>query len=116
MTATVVVTGSRDPERVSKRDVWQALDTLGPTLVLVGCCRTGADHYARRWCRAHDVRVEVFQANWAQYGRGAGPRRNQRMIDAAPRHSTVLAFPRGGAGTADCVRRARIAGLRVVER
>jgi hypothetical protein len=63
-----------------------------------------------------------FKANWKAYGNGAGPRRNQEMVDTMP--DLVLAFPdtctcdrRPGAhwshGTADAMRRARLALIRV---
>ena len=45
--------------------------------------------------------------------RGAGPERNARML-AEGRPDLVVAFP-GGTGTADMVRRAKAAGVRVVE-
>lgn len=96
--------------------VWAALSALNPSRVLVGCCPSGADRFAREWCRAHGVPFRRYVAQWGMFGRRAGPRRNQQMIDAAPEGSTVLAFPRGGPGTADCIRRAVAAGLEVVQR
>jgi len=52
-------------------------------------------------------------ANWAGLGRKAGPIRNQEMLDQG-RPNMVVAFP-GGRGTADMVRRARGAGVEVIE-
>jgi len=52
-------------------------------------------------------------ANWAELGRKAGPIRNQQMLDEG-KPNLVVAFP-GGRGTADIVRRARAAGIEVVE-
>lgn len=46
-------------------------------------------------------------------GKAAGPIRNQHMIDTA-KPDLVVSFP-GGAGTADMVRRAKAAGVRVIE-
>ena len=54
-----------------------------------------------------------FRADWHKYGKAAGPIRNQRMIDEG-RPDLVIAFP-GGRGTADMVRRALLAGVRVIE-
>lgn len=55
----------------------------------------------------------VALADWQKYGKAAGPRRNQRMLDEG-KPDLVLAFP-GGAGTADMVRRARQANVTVIE-
>lgn len=113
---TVVVTGSRDLD--DEEIVALALNALEPTRVLVGCCPTGADLHARLWCYAHSFKPEVYEAAWTEFGKKAGPARNQRMIDAAKAVRgplVVLAFPRGGPGTADCMRRARAAGLKVIK-
>jgi hypothetical protein len=52
------------------------------------------------------------KAEWKKYGPAAGPIRNQRMLDWGP--DLVVAFS-GGKGTADMVRRARAAGVEVIE-
>lgn len=73
----------------------------------------GADRLARLWANSNLVRVETFEADWDNQGRFAGPMRNQRMLDEG-RPDVVIAFP-GGRGTADMVRKARKAGVQVVE-
>jgi len=72
----------------------------------------GADRMAGRWAINAGVPVEVFQADWATHGRAAGPLRNQRMLDEG-KPDLVIAFP-GGKGTADMVRRAKAAGVAVL--
>lgn len=57
--------------------------------------------------------IESYPADWKRDGRGAGPIRNQRMIDEGKPH-IVIAFP-GGKGTADMVMRAEMAGIPVVK-
>jgi len=111
---TVVVTGSRDLEPAP---VVRALRKLNPDRVLVGCCPTGADLAAREWCAKHGVPCRVFRARWGLSGRRAGPLRNARMIAAAVEAGAfcVLAFPRGGPGTRDCMNQATAAGLAVVQ-
>lgn len=73
----------------------------------------GADEMAARWAKLADVPVAVVKADWQRHGKAAGPLRNQEMLD---RHhpDQVIAFP-GGRGTADMVRRAKAAGLKVRE-
>lgn len=74
---------------------------------------TGADECARIWAKETGIPCETFPASWMQDGRAAGPKRNQRMIDQG-KPDAVVAFP-GGRGTADMVRRARVAHIPVYE-
>ena len=107
------VSGSR---RLKGPAVTDALYHIFPDRVLVGDCPTGADRAARDWCRANKVPCEVFRADWTQ-GRKAGPLRNGRLVARAVelRAKALLAFPRGGPGTADCMCQARAVGLRIVK-
>jgi len=73
----------------------------------------GADSMAREWAKVYDIPLETYRADWVQYLRRAGPIRNQRMVDEAKPHC-VIAFP-GGAGTDDMKRRARRAGILVLD-
>jgi hypothetical protein len=80
-------------------------------IVIHGAAR-GADTLADKWARAHGVTVESYPADWDRHGRAAGPIRNTEMLDRKP--DVVIAFP-GGPGTADMVRKARAAGITVIE-
>lgn len=80
--------------------------------IITGACRTGADDLASSFAMVHWTGYEEYPADWKAHGRAAGPIRNQQMIDTKP--ELVVAFP-GGAGTTDCVRRARAAGIEVME-
>jgi hypothetical protein len=108
----VLVTGSRNFPDESK--VHMALDVWADGYVVVGDCPTGADKFARQWCDSKGVECEVHYADWDAHGRAAGPIRNQVMIDAKP--DLVIAFYHGDSrGTRDCVRRALIARIPVLE-
>ena len=84
------------------------------TTVMHGGAR-GADSIAGEIAQSHGLQVELFEADWARYGRGAGPVRNRRMIETGP--DLVLAFHNylwtGSKGTRDCVKRALSAGIHV---
>ena len=80
-----------------------------PTTIVHGGA-TGADALADHVARLFNFQVEIWPADWRSDGKGAGPRRNQRMIDAGA--DGLVAFP-GGRGTADCVRRAKRARIEV---
>jgi hypothetical protein len=73
----------------------------------------GADRMAGEWARNHRVENIKFCADWEKLGRKAGPIRNQLMLDEG-KPDLVVAFP-GGRRTADMVRRARAAGVEVIE-
>ena len=112
MSTLLVVTGSHAIERSI---VWCALDEEKPDCVFVGDCETGTDHYTRQWCAANGVPCCVLLADWSRGKRG-GPRRNTCLVQAAVLSGVkrMFAFPRGGRGTADCIRKAVAAGLEVI--
>ncbi len=94
----------------------------------------GADYWAESWsfmqrvpfygipARWHDLShpdaVIRKRADGTAYDAKAGPRRNQRMIDEG-RPDLVVSFPRAngkwGPGTQDMMRRARAAGIEVIQ-
>lgn len=116
MTISVMVTGSRDLE---DRDLVEGrLARLMPEQVRVGCCPTGVDRIVREWC-ARNLQPHqwaVFSADWRRLGKRAGPVRNRRLVRWAKENSAiVLAFPRGGPGTAHCIELAKRVGLHVGE-
>lgn len=110
----VIVTGSRHWR--SRQTVFDVLDRVGPRMVVVGDCPTGADRWAREWCEEHDTPGVVFEADWGRWGRRAGPVRNQHMVETHRDADVCLVFLRTDGpskGTRDCARRARRAGVRV---
>jgi hypothetical protein len=82
-------------------------------LLIIHGAAMGADRWADIWAARANVPVKRFRANWDRYGKSAGPRRNQKMLDEG-KPDLVIAFP-GGFGTADMVARARTAGVPVTE-
>ena len=74
----------------------------------------GADTLGRQAAEELGIKVEAYPADWQQYGRAAGPIRNQQMLDSGI--DLVLAFHHNldkSKGTADMVRRVRRAGIEV---
>lgn len=111
MKTTILVTGSRD--WVDRGIIKQALKLYADheVVVLHGACR-GADTIADRHAKALGYTVKRFKANWAKYGKAAGPYRNQAMVNRRP--DIVLAFHPDLAqskGTKDCVDKALEAGI-----
>lgn len=129
----VIVTGPRD--WLDRRAVWRPLDlTLahyGSLLVRNGKAKRGVDSLVSEWTRlqkGHGVTEDPHPADWDTHGHQAGFIRNGEMVKALPRADVVMAWglpceknarwcPRGvhpTHGTADCVKKAREAGIRVV--
>ncbi|WP_218916547.1 SLOG family protein [Rubinisphaera brasiliensis] len=71
----------------------------------------GADRLAGEWAADRGVEVLACAANWKVHGRAAGPISNRRMLDESP--DLLVAFP-GGRGTADMVKAAKKAGVKIV--
>lgn len=110
MNARVIVTGGRDYD--DYETVAATLSEIRPTVVAEGGA-SGADRLAAIWCHETLTEHEAFPADWAKFGRAAGPIRNEAMLrEFEP--DLVVAFP-GGRGTAHMVSIAREAGVDVLE-
>lgn len=92
----------------NRAKVFSTLDRLNPSFVIVGCA-DGADKLVREWAKDRRVPFKEFKAEWAKWGRAAGPMRNARMLlEGKP--DKGVAFP-GGTGTADMMQRLCAAGI-----
>ena len=137
-TPVIIVTGSRMFR--PKEAVWEVLDAcydrlkdrpksetaMGTLVIRHGDCRVkgyraGADRWAHEWCFRHPDVIEVMypvrKAEWQTFGKGAGPRRNERMVKAGG--DLLLAFPLEGPrerskGTWNCIDLARAHNIPVV--
>ena len=85
------------------------------TIVIEGEAR-GADRLAAKSAKLLDFEVWPYPAQWEQYGRAAGLIRNQQMLDDG-KPDVVVYFHHNLAeskGTGDMVRRAKRAGIPVI--
>ena len=106
----VLVTGGRDfTDAVVIKEALMDIEQR-PDLIIHGDA-AGADRVAGQVAAKWGIEVWKFPANWARYGKSAGPRRNYQMIQEG-RPTLVLAFP-GGAGTANMIKQASKAGLTI---
>jgi hypothetical protein len=84
------------------------------TVIIEGDCR-GADRIAGYLGRKYGYEVIPVAADWFQYGKAAGPIRNQKMLDDY-HPDCVVAFHNNlkySKGTKDMVERAKKAGIEV---
>ena len=109
----VIICGGRDfKDAISLNAALDRAHAAQAVTAVVHGGAPGADALAGAWAQARRIPVEVFPADWKRFRLRAGPLRNQQMADAGA--DACLAFP-GGGGTADMVRRARAAGIPVIE-
>jgi hypothetical protein len=76
----------------------------------------GADTAAKELADKYNIHLEPFPAKWKQYGRAAGPIRNQQMLDEG-KPTLVLAFHDNlneSSGTKDMIERSLKAGIPLV--
>ncbi len=95
-----------------KEAIRSALMSLGPEVVIHGAAR-GADSLAGEVANDLNISVEVYPAQWSLYGRGAGPIRNQQMIDEG-KPDMVIWFHRdldSSKGTKNMVHKAEDLGI-----
>ena len=111
----LIVAGSRDFNGynvIAKHiDAWWKEHDDGTELYIISGGAKGVDALGERYAEAHGVLFRVFQADWNQYGRSAGPRRNREMAGHA---DALLAFPVGPSwGTRNMIEQAESHGLSV---
>jgi hypothetical protein len=112
----ILICGSREwadyPQVVR---IVRAFRDCRPTIIHGGA--TGADSMAQRAADLYGlltVPYPVSREDWDRYGKAAGPRRNDVMLQEG-RPDLVIAFRLDGPsrGTDDMIRRARAAGVPV---
>jgi hypothetical protein len=127
---TIIVTGSRDwwHQPSVHQPLNGFLQKYDRLLIRNGLAKRGLDDLVHRWTEDHLDQGAVedpYKADWDRFGNRAGHIRNQRMVDEGADMVLAWANPcrRNGPwcppgrhpshGTADCVRRARDAGIPV---
>ena len=121
----VLVTGGRHYSGTGLvSELCRLLIDEGPIDIVINGGARGADTIAKEWADDSDIACETMMADWDTFGKRAGSIRNQAMVDrviALKReqklsdYDIVCVAAPGGHGTADCVRRAQKAGIRVNE-
>lgn len=112
----VLVTGDREWSDI--KAVLDVLEQLPPGTILVhGACR-GADVTCAAVAEALGFTVRAYPADWDRFHKGAGPIRNQQMLDCEhrPEEPIDLCFAfhnniNNSRGTKDMMRRAEKAGV-----
>lgn len=74
----------------------------------------GADTLAVQFAKQYNLPLHEFPADWNKYGKGAGPVRNQKMIDEG-HPDLIVAFPmKISKGTRDMINRGLMEDIEVI--
>ncbi len=109
----ILVCGDRHWKRMDI--IERELKKFPPGTIVIEGEAPGADTLGRFVAERLGFGVIPFPAKWHIYGRGAGPIRNQQMLDEG-KPELVLAFHENiseSVGTKDMVHRARSTGIKV---
>lgn len=111
----VLITGSRnwsDKNRIKEELLKINNSYQNEEIILLSGNCSGADSIAEEYAEELNWIVKRFPANWKAFGRYAGPKRNQEMVNEKPK--ICLAFPIGASiGTRGCIKMALKAGVEV---
>lgn len=115
----LLITGSRDWD--DDETIYNALldvhDHHSDVTLVSGACPTGADAIGEQAAHNLGWQVERHPADWKQYSRAAGFRRNRKMVEAGA--DLCLAFiknqSKGATHTANLAHRAGIKTVRYTE-
>lgn len=111
---TVLVCGGRDFANESyAHGFLDFLHAQRPITLIVEGGAGGADALARSWALKRRVICDTYPADWRHEGAAAGPMRNKRMLVIA-KPDLIVAFNRGGRGTADMMHQAQERGFHVM--
>ena len=105
----ILITGDRGWTNVEV--IQLAIKALPPDAIVIHGAASGADTLAATIATSYGLATMAFPAQWARFGKRAGPIRNQRMLDEG-KPDFVVAFHNylpGSKGTRDMVTKARLA-------
>lgn len=81
--------------------------------IVSGHCPTGADSLGELFARRNNIRLTLFPADWAKYGKAAGPIRNRQMAEYAASDGYCVIFWDGKSrGSRNMAAEAKNAGLK----
>ena len=100
--AKVAIVGDRNYSNYDffKRIIDTYKRKFGISFIISGGA-TGVDSMAERYAKENEISFTVFVAEWSQYGKSAGPRRNLKIAEVC---DVMIAFLKEGSkGTANSI-------------
>ena len=113
----LLIAGSRNfgDKEIFDRVTREIIDGDERFTVIVEGGASGADTLAREYAEENGMKYEEFKADWKQYGRAAGPKRNDEMVKyIKEKNGCALYFWDGESkGTKQCIDSALRKGIDV---
>lgn len=107
----VIIAGSRSVTEAEVRMALQRCSWIGFASAVVSGTARGADTFGENWANEQQIEIHRYPADWAQYGKRAGPLRNKVMADNA--EGLVAVWDGQSRGTHSMIELAQKQGLRV---
>lgn len=104
----LAIVGSRhhnDYEKFCKH-VHNYIEKIGKPQLIISGGASGIDTMAKRFATENNYEFIEYIADWTKYGKSAGPKRNQLIVNDA---THMLAFPLDGPGTKDVLKKMNFA-------
>ena len=107
----ILIAGGRD---FSDKDfLYKYMDKFKEDCIcVISGCASGADKMGEKWAKDMGIPIERFPAQWARYGRKAGPLRNIEMLEKG-KPDLVVVF-KGGTGSAHMASISKKAGVKTL--
>lgn len=104
MAEIILVAGSRNFVNAERLAQILTKEVKDDDVIMEGGA-TGVDSMAREWAEARGIHVAEIKADWAKYGRAAGPKRNDEMTAFIKEHGGRAVFIWDGKskGTKQCI-------------
>ena len=103
----LLITGTRNGCTILEDWLDYFVRTHGQPNPLIAGGARGVDTQAILWALSRKIPHIIVHADWEQYGKKAGPIRNQQMIDMINAADWCIAFlTKNSIGTRDCLNRA----------
>ena len=108
----ILVCGTREWSNFDKIKTILKNYTPDSTLIIHGGCK-GADSIAGYLANQLGFEVLIYKADWAKYGKAAGPKRNQQMLDEGKPTKVIAFHPdiENSKGTKDMITRTKKVNL-----
>ena len=106
----VIIAGSRDITSYSLVEEAVASSRFAITEVVSGGAR-GVDELGEWYATERGLPIKRFPANWGQFGKAAGPIRNETMSKYAD--ALIAVWDGESRGTADMINKAKLKNLKI---
>lgn len=109
----VLITGSRlwTDKNLIETELKKLQDIYMAVTIIHGACDRGADQIADEIAQQLGFKVERYPADWGRYGKGAGYKRNYKMVHQGDAGRCLAFIVNNSKGATHCADLAEMAGI-----